>query len=58
MADVQPKWQSRQLRRSGDQPPGVVAVRDSKHREGPALIFTQDDWKDFLTQLHSSPAQG
>ncbi len=38
--------------------PGVVAVRDSKHREGPALIFTQDDWKDFLTQLHSSPAQG
>ena len=33
--------------------PGLVAVRDSKHQEGPTLIFTPDDWKAFLTQLDS-----
>lgn len=33
--------------------PQVVAVRDSKHREGPALVFTRDDWKDFLARLGS-----
>jgi Domain of unknown function (DUF397). len=31
--------------------PDVVAVRDSKHREGPALVFTRNDWKDFLASL-------
>jgi hypothetical protein len=28
--------------------PGVVAVRDSKDREGPALVFAPDDWRAFL----------
>jgi hypothetical protein len=28
--------------------PGVVAVRDSKDREGPALVFTADEWCAFL----------
>ncbi|MEV7011355.1 DUF397 domain-containing protein [Streptosporangium sp. NPDC051022] len=27
--------------------PGVVAVRDSKNRTGPALTFTPDEWKAF-----------
>lgn len=31
--------------------PNIVAVRDSKHREGPTLIFTHDDWKSFLAGL-------
>lgn len=30
---------------------GIVAVRDSKDKEGPALIFTPDNWKDFLAGL-------
>lgn len=28
--------------------PGIVAVRDSKDRTGPALIFTPDGWSAFL----------
>ena len=28
--------------------PGIVAVRDSKDRSGPALIFTPDEWTAFL----------
>jgi hypothetical protein len=28
--------------------PGIVAVRDSKHRHGPALVFTREEWKAFL----------
>jgi Domain of unknown function (DUF397) len=28
--------------------PGIVAVRDSKDREGPALVFTPDEWLAFL----------
>lgn len=28
--------------------PGVVAVRDSKDPDGPALIFTADEWRSFL----------
>lgn len=28
--------------------PGVVAVRDSKDPNGPALIFTADEWRSFL----------
>jgi hypothetical protein len=28
--------------------PGIVAVRDSKDRSGPALIFARDDWAAFL----------
>ncbi|MEU8381079.1 DUF397 domain-containing protein [Streptosporangium sp. NPDC048865] len=28
--------------------PGVVAVRDSKNSDGPALVFMSADWKSFL----------
>jgi uncharacterized protein DUF397 len=28
--------------------PGVVAVRDSKDRQGPALVFTLGEWRAFL----------
>ena len=27
--------------------PGVVAVRDSKHPDGPALVFTPGEWESF-----------
>ena len=28
--------------------PDVVAVRDSKDREGPVLVFTSDEWRAFV----------
>ncbi|MEU6784638.1 DUF397 domain-containing protein [Nonomuraea angiospora] len=28
--------------------PGIIAVRDSKNPQGPALIFTLGEWKAFL----------
>jgi hypothetical protein len=28
--------------------PGLVAVRDSKNPEGPALVFTPQEWRAFL----------
>jgi hypothetical protein len=28
--------------------PGMVAVRDSKNPEGPALTLTQEEWRGFL----------
>jgi hypothetical protein len=31
--------------------PGVVAVRDSKDPDGPALVFTPADWEAFTTGL-------
>jgi hypothetical protein len=31
--------------------PGVVAVRDSKDRHGPALVFTRADWAAFTALL-------
>jgi hypothetical protein len=27
---------------------GVIAVRDSKHPTGPALLFTTDEWDAFV----------
>jgi hypothetical protein len=29
--------------------PGVVAVRDSKDPQGPALVFTREEWLAFLS---------
>jgi hypothetical protein len=29
--------------------PEVVAVRDSKHRDGPALVFQRAEWDAFLS---------
>ena len=28
--------------------PGVIAVRDSKNPEGPALVFSPEEWRAFL----------
>ncbi len=28
--------------------PGIVVVRDSKHRDGPALIFAPREWQSFI----------
>ncbi|GLW06246.1 hypothetical protein Misp01_13760 [Microtetraspora sp. NBRC 13810] len=28
--------------------PGIIAVRDSKNPQGPALVFTPGEWKAFL----------
>lgn len=29
--------------------PGVVAVRDSKDPDGPALVFTAQEWRAFIS---------
>ena len=31
--------------------PGIVAVRDSKDPDGPALIFSPADWSAFIASL-------
>lgn len=28
--------------------PGIIAVRDSKNPEGPALVFTPSEWECFV----------
>jgi len=33
--------------------PGVVAVRDSKNPEGPALVFGPDQWAGFLADIQA-----
>ena len=39
--------------------PQIVAVRDSKDRHGPVLIFTPDEWRTFVTGLqHAARAPG
>lgn len=35
--------------------PGLVAVRDSKDPEGPALVFTPAEWSAFLGDLKTGP---
>ena len=32
----------------------AVAVRDSKHPDGPQLAFTADTWKTFTDQLKAT----
>jgi Domain of unknown function (DUF397) len=31
-----------------------VAVRDSKDRQGPVLVFTAAEWRDFLDRVRRS----
>jgi len=33
--------------------PGAVAVRDSKDRNGPALVFTPAQWQEFASGVKS-----
>jgi len=35
--------------------PGIVAVRDSKDRSGPALAFTPAQWQAFTARIKSDP---
>ena len=34
--------------------PGTVAVRDSKHPDGPALLFTPAEWAAFTARVKAS----
>ena len=34
--------------------PGIVAVRDSKDSVGPALVFTQDEWRAFIENVREA----
>ena len=31
--------------------PGIVAVRDSKHRDGPVLTFALPEWRSFISGI-------
>jgi hypothetical protein len=31
--------------------PGVIAIRDSKNPDGPALVFSRDPWQVFLSHI-------
>ncbi|MFB7614599.1 DUF397 domain-containing protein [Kitasatospora sp. NPDC056181] len=33
--------------------PNTVPVRDSKDPHGPALTFTADAWRSFITAIHA-----
>lgn len=34
--------------------PGIVAVRDSKNPDGPALIISRDEWAGFTARLRAT----
>ncbi len=34
--------------------PNVVAVRDSKNPDGPALIISRDEWASFTARLRTT----
>ena len=34
--------------------PAIVAVRDSKDPDGPALIVSRDEWASFITRLRAT----
>jgi hypothetical protein len=34
--------------------PGVVAVRDSKDRGGPVLVFTAEEWQAFTAGIRGT----
>lgn len=38
--------------------PGLVAVRDSKDRSGPALIFTTAEWRAFVSGVVDGEFEG
>jgi uncharacterized protein DUF397 len=37
-----------------DNLPGIVAVRDSKDPDGPALIVSTDEWASFIARLQAT----
>jgi hypothetical protein len=34
-----------------DDLPGIIGIRDSKNRKGPALVFTRSEWNVFIAQV-------
>jgi len=34
--------------------PGIVAVRDSKHRDGPVLAFAAHEWQSFISEIKAT----
>ncbi|HEY1915262.1 MAG TPA: DUF397 domain-containing protein [Streptosporangiaceae bacterium] len=34
--------------------PGLVAIRDSKHPQGPTLLVTREAWRTLIEGLHTS----
>ena len=37
-----------------DNQPGIVAIRDSKDRNGPILLLTPIQWREFTTKLRAN----
>jgi hypothetical protein len=37
---------------------GIVAIRDSKNPDGPALTFSSDDWRAFIRRLKHQQFNG
>lgn len=37
-----------------DNQPGIVATRDSKDRDGPVLLLTSIQWREFITKLRAA----
>jgi hypothetical protein len=37
-----------------DNQPGIVAIRDSKDRNGPILLLTPMQWRGFITRLRAN----
>lgn len=38
--------------------PDVVAMRDSKHRDGPVLAFARDEWQTFVGAVKDGEFSG
>jgi uncharacterized protein DUF397 len=37
-----------------DNQPDIIAVRDSKDRNGPVLLLTSSQWREFITKLRAN----
>jgi hypothetical protein len=37
-----------------DNQPDIIAVRDSKDRNGPVLLLSSSQWREFITKLRAN----